>query len=435
MRRPLWMAVVIGLCLMACGQPAIRGAAPPDLNAQAVHAPGTLDLTFGPDGSGQVKEVLSGGFGEALKLQDDGKILLAGYTGGSNGIRHFEVARLSANGLPDLNFGTNGHALVVNGFREILTALAVQEDGKILLAGTADGQITLDRLTPGGVLDPSFGSGGQVKLSLAPSSPYFESVAGLHVRADGTILLGGSSAGRFYLVRLKSSGALDPGFGTGGVVFVNCGEPIDAFAMGVRNGAVVLLGTRDPNALPPSTSHKIHVLRLFTNGVRDPNFGAAGLSQLSFSGYVSTGAVSIQSDDRVLLAASENHYTGLGNVTQSVIARLREDGTLDPSFGTAGRITTPFGEPEATVADLKIQEGDDKILVSGDNGVDPSNLRLARYRMNGQPDAGFGVAGVVRLDAQGYSGGRMALQGHKLLTIVNFSGRRNAAAGIARFFR
>ena len=130
--------------------------------------------------------------GEALALQGDGKILVAGNApvGGSTG---FALMRLGANGSPDNGFGTAGLATTAfTTLDDLGGAIAVQADGRILVAGRSSNQSNSDfavaRYATNGTLDSSFGIGGKLTIDFFGS---FDGAENVVVQPDGKIVLGG----------------------------------------------------------------------------------------------------------------------------------------------------------------------------------------------------------------------------------------------------
>ncbi|WP_434575248.1 M10 family metallopeptidase C-terminal domain-containing protein [Pseudomonas sp. Z3-6] len=137
-----------------------------------------------------------------VSLQADGKVLVTGQA---------TLTRLNPDGTLDSSFANGGSlALDVHA-----NALVIQDDGKILLAGASGGVATVIRLNTDGSLDTQFGDGGQVRWG-SESAPF--AVADMIVLADGKLLIGGSQGTRAdgylaALVQLNPEGSLDHSFG------------------------------------------------------------------------------------------------------------------------------------------------------------------------------------------------------------------------------
>ena len=169
---------------------------------------GALDPSFGGGSGWVVDNAGAGSYLTGVVIDSSSRIV----TIGTDGV----VRRYAGNGSPDSGFGTNGHTGVVispsGGFGFGTNALALQPDGQILIAGTSSAAGgTVVRLNgTDGSLDPTFGSGGTA--SLAPGTAIYQ------IALQGTTIgVGGNDAsGNGMVARLTSTGALDTSFGTAG---------------------------------------------------------------------------------------------------------------------------------------------------------------------------------------------------------------------------
>jgi uncharacterized delta-60 repeat protein len=206
---------------------------------------GTLDTSFGVGGV----IVRGGAAGAAVALQPDGAIVVAGYelVGGT---QHVLVARYGASGAPDPAFGGTGSVTTTVGARSAAVGLALQADGKIVVAGharRADGRhvFAVLRYLADGVLDASFGAGGVTEVEIEAHA-YAYAVA---LQPDGKVVVGGeaerltSGLGVLALARLDAGGTLDAGFGTGGVVATSGGGDFDAiWQLGLQPDGKIVAG-------------------------------------------------------------------------------------------------------------------------------------------------------------------------------------------------
>jgi len=187
---------------------------------------GTLDNGFGKGGkvATTVTEVKFD-YGSAFILQPDGKIVAAGYSYGINTQFDFTLVRYQPNGKVDSSFGTNGFAITdFNGY-DLATAIGVQQNGKMIVAGYSDffnSVIDLARYTKNGLLDSSFGTKGKVITSVGGISDQVHSMA---IQPDNKIVIAGSSVNGpntdFVLVRYKPNGNIDKSFGNNGIVLTD----------------------------------------------------------------------------------------------------------------------------------------------------------------------------------------------------------------------
>ncbi len=189
-------------------------------------ANGTLDSSFGFNGIA----TKSGLGGRALAIQSDGKIAVAGFSKNSSPYGYdFALVRYNTNGSLDSTFGTGGIVSTAIGDFAIAEAIAIQSDGKILLAGwtnTADGGFVLARYNTNGSLDNTFGNNGIVNTNISD----VEKVNSLVIQSDGKIIAGGYSisgsdfALNLSVVRYKTNGSLDSTFGNAGIVATPVGN-------------------------------------------------------------------------------------------------------------------------------------------------------------------------------------------------------------------
>ena len=340
-------------------------------------APGDLDPTFGNGG----KVITSGGGANAVAIQPDGKIIIAGF----NGVGFsdsFALLRYNTDGSLDMNFGVGGKAIATFGTNYAgASAILIQTDGKILVAGSARNEDSptdsaLARFNPNGSLDTSFGTGGKVIVALSSGDDYFRSVV---IQSDGKIIavgFGRQANNDFVLARYNTNGSLDTGFGTGGIVFTNIGSNDAAYAAVIQtDGKIIVAGESNQ----PPRLYDFALARYNTNGSLDTTFGNGGTVVTSFhasgSGY-GAFAVAIQTDGKIVAAGDGR---GAGGYSDFALARYNTNGTLDTSFDTDGKVTTQMSSSGDIAYALAIQSNG-KIVVAGDaeNGTS-RDFALARY--------------------------------------------------------
>jgi uncharacterized delta-60 repeat protein len=200
-------------------------------------ANGSLDTSF--NGTGKVTTDFGGdgnAEGRSVAVQTDGKIVVVGYaTAGST--EKFALARYNADGTLDTSFGGTGRVLTAVGISgSNATGVALQKDGKIVVAGYAVNNsgtgydFACVRYNTDGKVDQSFGDGGKIMTSVGKGDGKANSVA---VQSDGKIIVAGSAyAGddsQFAVVRYNASGKLDTSFNAAGSVLTAVGsEPPEA---------------------------------------------------------------------------------------------------------------------------------------------------------------------------------------------------------------
>lgn len=215
---------------------------------------GTLDPTFDGDGI-----VISPGPGNSLydsiAIQPDGKLVFA-RTLYSNSTYVATVLRYNANGSLDTDFGTDGRVSTPIGQGVEFTSMALQTDGKIVVACSAYVSNALGydfavlRFNSDGSADSSFGTDGLVTTSIG-SGAAFDIPRAVAIQANGKIVVAGRSPNGsnkdFAIVRYNRNGTLDPKFGTGGIVKTDLGGAAeDIYAVAIQqNGRIVVAGESD----------------------------------------------------------------------------------------------------------------------------------------------------------------------------------------------
>ncbi len=294
----------------------------------------------------------------------------------------------------DPSFGSGGIATTsASGGK----AVARQSDGRFVVGGTSGEDCVLHRFDQQGLLDPSFGSGGTVTLDMSGGEDVLWAVA---IQPDGKILAVGESAvlgwPTLAVARVDPNGALDPTFGTGGIVLSVRMKPYD---VAIRSdGTIVLAGyTAVPLASGGSRS-AISLARLTASGSLDPTFGDGGAVEILAAQGRQLWGLALQSDGKIVAAGEDGDSVG---VKGFLVVRFESDGSLDTTFGNDGSTVTQLSLHQDTAYDVVIQS-DGKIVLGGIwyPGA-RSGFGLARYLPNGTLDPTFGDGGLVRMDFVG----------------------------------
>ncbi len=230
--------------------------------------------------------------GQAVTIQRDGKIVVAGVLTDSSGVDQggMLVERFTASGALDRRFARGGTTTVLGGTAHgAAFALSLQRDGKIVLAGNALGsdglaRIAVARLSPRGQLDRSFGAGG---VRLAQGSQDLGRVAvasAVALQPGGGIVVAGSARPNLQnsnavLARFTSGGNLDRNFGSGGSFVVPANvlgggaAVFQALAVG-SDGSIVAAGAATSGGVTPAYAL---AARLASNGKPNRSFGRGGI--------------------------------------------------------------------------------------------------------------------------------------------------------------
>ncbi len=404
LRKTLATAAVVAL--LSTGLLIRVGATTQDFTAQAA---GSLDTTFGTGG-----KVMTDLFGSeddagAMVIQPDGKFIVAGGSFAS-GVYGFSLARYNTDGGLDATFGTAGKAYVSVNKSGGANAIGLQQDGKIVVAGLAPGSgpndtdFALLRFNQDGSLDTTFGAGGIVTTDFFG---LWDNATGLAIQKDGRIVVAGivdntnSNASDFGLARYNPDGSLDPTFGVGGKVTTDFfGRSDDAEKLAIQaDGRLVVAGAVRIDA----SNQGYGVARYNLDGSLDTSFGAGGKVTTKFADGASSeaDALAIQADGKII-AAGGTYLTPTSS--DFGLVRYNPDGSLDTSFGTGGKVTTDFFGKIDRVSSVFIQP-DGKILASGGvmhtSKIASLDFGLARYNADGSLDLTFGDGGKLVTDFLG----------------------------------
>jgi uncharacterized delta-60 repeat protein len=215
-------------------------------------ANGMLDTNFGIGGS-VITTIGTRLFNvTGLLIQTDGKITVAGTSQFSSSNEDYFLARYNADGTLDAGFGTSGiFSADIGSLINLLTNAALQPDGKIVFNGlnfNSAFQIvssSIVRLNPNGTFDSGFGTNGIITIS--EPTPFDLIGSALALQQNGKILTAGSRDGKFAISRYNTNGTIDNSFGTNGVVTTAVGgNPDDDFisALAVQpDGKIVAAGS------------------------------------------------------------------------------------------------------------------------------------------------------------------------------------------------
>lgn len=282
-------------------------------------------------------------------------------------------------GSLDPSFGSGGSVISATSGKDGASFIAIQTDGKPVLAGTKQWQLTdyasVARYTDQGALDSSFGTGGFF------SSNALGSADGIAIQSDGKILVIGRASFDFGVLRLLPNGNLDAEFGVGGKVVTDVGGNDKPKAIAVDGaGRIVVVGE--------SLAGNIGVVRYLQDGALDLTFGQMGKVRVP---GVSAQAVALGDDGELTVAG----YVSNGSDVDFLIARFLENGAPDPSFGSGGRALVQFGNNSEFAYRIALLP-DGRILVTGETFVGSGYVfAMARLMSDGTMDGTFGSGGKV----------------------------------------
>jgi uncharacterized delta-60 repeat protein len=356
----------------------------------ALAAAGDLDPSFG---SGGVVTREIGSYSKAAVrdslLQPDGKLVVAGQAISRNG-SGFALARYNPDGSLDSSFGSGGQLLTIIGDSAGGTSVVRQPDGKLVVAGTANVSsskvVALARYNADGSLDSSFGTGGKVTTNVSDLG----AINALALQADGKLVVAGSIDASFALLRYNADGSLDTSFGTGGTATMAPGNQAEARDLVVQSdGKLVAAG---------KASGDFAVARFNTDGAADLTFGTGGSTRTAVGGDSSEAYALVLQPDGKLVAGGHAYFSDSNDhPIQLAMARYLSNGAPDPTFGTAGKVVSPL-DFYARAADLALQPDGKVVAVGDVGNGSQGKFLTARYQANGSLDTGFGSGGKVIAD-------------------------------------
>ena len=314
---------------------------------------GRLDTSFGVNGQAAI--VFNGGVFDAAQgfaIQSDDAIVVVGFTrvGTSD---DFAIARFDRNGAPDTTFGTGGKTSVdFSAGADRAWSVLIQPDGGLIVAGHAglasplgpDNDFALARLTARGVLDEEFGTNGKVTTNIGGRTDLGVTAA---LQIDGRILLAGrviDSSGNedLGLACYLANGDPDTSFGDQGITRLPMGDAsggLVAETIVQPDGRIIVVGSAlAASAAPGGVSFGFAVRRFTISGQPDGEFGNGGLVTTTFSTQDDFGrGVALQAGKIVVVGQASNKVN-----SNFAIARYTSAGVLDSSFGDGGKLTIEF---------------------------------------------------------------------------------------------
>jgi uncharacterized delta-60 repeat protein len=374
------------------------------LETRTLLSAGALDPTFSVDGLqttaiGSTEDVAAG-----VVIQSDGKIIVAGssHNGSSS---DFAVTRYNTDGSLDTTFGNLGTGKVtfpIGGANEEISSVALQSDGKIVVAGYSQISGTFDfavaRLNINGTLDGTFGVGGILTTPIGAAHDFARSVA---IQSDNKIVVAGYGNDDFAVVRYNTDGTLDTTFSGDGILTTAIGTSTDdARSVTFQSDGKIVVAGDTYNG----SNYDVALVRYDTNGTPDMAFGVGGIRTTAIGTASEFGrSVQIQSDGKIVVAG----YSNNGSNDDFALLRYTTDGTLDTTFSGDGKLTTPIGS-SGDVATSMVIQSDGRIVVAGyasDIGV-ASDFALVRYNSNGTLDTSLDGDGIKTQDFGGSSSER-----------------------------
>ncbi len=379
---------------------------------------GDLDPDFGQDGV-LFLSVENGSSLNDLAIQADGKIVAVGYSYNASA-DEFDILliRCKENGaLLDEAFGNNG---LVNSIAGFGTGVAIQPDGKIVVAGRGENSTLLvARYVQTGSLDSQFGHNGIV------TTTFTDTLGDVDVALDTennivAVTTTGDDPSQLTLIQYTSGGNIDSSFATNGMAFINMGSEVDVRGKRLTvqpDGQILVVGdyfdSTDFSSVPL-------LARYDKTGHLDNAFGNSGLVTSTVSDQANGNDLTLQPDGKIVVTGSSwDGYT-----TNRLLLRYNADGSPDDTFINDQVLVIT---DEDTIGQAVALQPGGKIVVAGPQ-------RLTRHNADGSLDLTFGAQGVVELIENDYAGGKAtAIQADGRVLVAGEVGEGWAQGFITRY--
>jgi uncharacterized delta-60 repeat protein len=279
----------------------------------------------------------------------------------------------------------------IDRFKVLFAALIL-----ISASAAAHSQACVPASTAAGALDTCFGTNGKVTTDITNDRDFARALA---IQPDGKIVVAGiagysTTAGNadFLTVRYNTDGSLDTSFDGDGIVVTDFSAWTvndDDYCRGLAiqpDGKIIVAGRSFVSS--PGT-YALALIRYNPDGSLDTTFDGDGKAQFDMNAIIEMYAFALQPDGKILvggraLSFSTGTFTG-------ILARFNSNGSVDTSFGSNGSTTASI----TSIFSIALQP-DGKIVAGGTNGVDSSaSFAISRLNSNGSPDIFFGSGGVV----------------------------------------
>lgn len=441
------------VAFQADGKSLAVGSADGDMVVIRYREDGSFDSSFGVGGVVRVDFGNTHDVGYSIAIDHDNRILVAGYTVQPTGY-DFAVARLTADGVLDLEFDTDGKQTIDFGDTyDEGAGIAVDSRNRVLVAGySRRGSVVTDwdfaaaRLTTDGALDLEFDADGRQTIDFGNTQDQGSCIAVDSL--DRVVVAGwsrysGATADDFAVTRLTSGGALDADFDADGRQTVDFNGYEAVRGVVIDNSDRVILAGGTIGGM--STGRDFAVARLTISGVLDWEFSDDGRQTIDFGGTQDFAqSVALDSVDRIVIGGKSDQFA-TGN--DFAVARLTGAGTLDAQFDGDGRQTIDLGTKWDNLTGLATDHADRILLLGGLTSLTiGANFTVARLTSAGSLDIDFDGDGerstdigrpgheicydVVAYQSEGKALAVGSSEGDMLLVRYNADGSLDGAFGV-----
>ena len=348
----------------------------------------------------------------SIAIQPDDKIVAAlDRSASQNNSLDFFACRYKTNGTLDSTFGTNGISHAFAGAKSISRDIALQADGKIVVAGQATycnqivcgfDNFVMERLKANGQPDSSFGQDGFVKCGPVFGPQVMAGAASrVKVLASGKILVSGmvtyqvpsGMAWYAFVVRFNTNGSVDNTFGTNGIMQTGMGTT-DMFAtladMTIdNNGNIYCTGRKSYTGINLPNPGDGYVFKINASGVLDNSFGTNGVALLNKAPWDDPSNIMLRSDGRILIAGVTRAAATLDSPGSGAVYMLEANGAQSSIISQGYRSFTVPGKPDMSVRSM-VMYANNKFSLSGfaDSNYHKDAF-IARFNADGTNDNSF----------------------------------------------
>jgi len=347
----------------------VAGAGGRDLVLAAFTPTGAPDPTFGQ--AGRVSADFGGEErANALAIRDDGAIVAVG-TRTKDGIAEVVLLRYDANGVLDPSFNGSGRRVLTftDGAQNVAGGVTFDIQGRIVVGGTrtnATGSVfAVARLLPSGALDTSFNASGKRFVDFGVGNGTNAIGAAVAVQDDKKIVVAGTRVGAggtdFAAARLLPDGAFDTSFDGTGKTAIDFGGTDTAFAMTLRpDGRIAIAGVRETAG---GADFAVVVLR--DDGEEDPTFKGNGKATTDLGATDAARAIVAQPDGKLVAVGERMGPNG----RDFAVVRYHVDGSLDLSLDEDGKLRVDLVTGSEDAGTGVALQNDGKIVVAGTSAV------------------------------------------------------------------
>ncbi len=360
-------------------------------------ASGALDTTFNTTGTVQTPVNTGNARASGIAIQGDGKIVVSGacqrpIVNAPAFTTEFCVVRYTTTGTLDTSFNATGIVQVAVGIngQDLGNAVALQSDGKIVVAGlcgnltSTQSHVCTARFTSAGVLDTSFNATGKV---VTPVGGGLDSGQSLAVQSDGKIVVGGScdngAIHEFCVLRYTANGLLDTTFNSTGILRIPVGSgDASANSLALQPDGKYLLAGRCSNG----TNIDFCIARVTSNGALDSTFNSTGkVTTAMGSGNDIAYKVGVDAEGKIVVAGN----CQVASNFVPCLARYSSAGALDTSFNSTGKLIASQNAGSNIQRGMALQ-ADGKIVVVGNTAF---NFLTSRYEGSPPPPCRLDIDG------------------------------------------